>query len=176
LEHGDGALLLTAAYNSCVLWDIQTGEKIKVFSRGHCDSIYSAALSCDCSSVVTGGCDGILKVWSIESGECIRTLHDQLSSLSGVQISPDGAWVLAKLENTEMLWSTRTGECTLLPERTCGGGSFSPDSSCVLLAHKDSSLSLWSIAARRPAQTFGGHTCPASHAFICRITLPATNF
>lgn len=42
--------------------------------------------------IVTGGLDGLIKVWKLENGklECIHTLQEHTMAVVSVAISPDG--------------------------------------------------------------------------------------
>ena len=53
-----------------------------------------------------------MKVWSVESGECVTTLEGHSDGVNSVSFSPDGQWIASGSEdNTVKVWSVESGEC-----------------------------------------------------------------
>ena len=75
--------MLTGSWDGTAkLWDANTAALIETFT-GHTDRIYSAAISPDGASVVTGSKDTTLALWSVSTRELLARL------LAG----PDGGWL-----------------------------------------------------------------------------------
>ncbi|KAJ3031652.1 UNVERIFIED_CONTAM: hypothetical protein HDU68_001732 [Siphonaria sp. JEL0065] len=80
----------------------------------HTDSILSADISCN-GFVVTGSSDQLVKVWSVESGGCVRTFSGHDSAVYAVAISLDGSLIAAG-DNSKFvkIWSTSQDEPVMI--------------------------------------------------------------
>ena len=56
------------------LWDANTGSCIATLA-GHTDSVASVGFNHDGSLLATGGLDGVVKVWKVESWELVQSLE-----------------------------------------------------------------------------------------------------
>ena len=62
--------------------------------------------------VLTASDDGTAKLWSGETGDCLRTFSGHGDAVWSTASSADGASVLtASYEHTAKLWSAETGDC-----------------------------------------------------------------
>src|SRR5438128_7429851 len=96
------------ALKGLVSWSLET--------RRHRGYFNCTALSPDGALLATGGLDGTIRLWDIESGKLVRALIGHNSYVYGLDFSPDGS-VLASagtFDNTVRLWDVRTG----MPLRT----------------------------------------------------------
>jgi WD40 repeat protein len=57
---------------------------------GHTDVVYDVALSSDGRRAVSGSEDNMVRVWDLETGQCVLSLHGHTSMVEGVAITPDG--------------------------------------------------------------------------------------
>ena len=61
---------------------------------------------------MSGSDDNTVKVWSVESGECVTTLEGHSSLVRSVSFSPDGQWIASgSKDKTVKVWSVESGEC-----------------------------------------------------------------
>ena len=126
----DGNSALTGFFDgTIVLWDIETGTEIRRFS-GHASGTYDPLLVVTHSGVndialspsgqiaISGGDDGAVIVWDINTGEEIRRFEGHSGPVRAVAVSPDGLTVISGgLSGTSMmkpgeliLWDLRTGQ------------------------------------------------------------------
>ncbi len=132
----------------CVCAEAQV-EPYRTFTHPSPAQIYAAAISPDGSKVVTG-CAGA-KVWDVESGELLVTVHQRGNYVCSVAFSPDGQRLATgDWDGRAMIWDVKTGEllwsCDVDPEHS--GTSdvgfvecvvFSPDGDRLLAGHANSS-------------------------------------
>ena len=85
-------------------WSLET--------RRHRGSIWCHALSPDGRLLATGGLDGTVRLWDVETGRLVRALIGHNSYVSGLDWSPDGNTLASAgtYDITVRLWDTRTGQ------------------------------------------------------------------
>ena len=118
-------------------------------SRRHRGAIWRQALSRDGRSLATGGLDGTIRIWDVESGKLVRALIGHNSYVSGLDWSPDGNTLASAgtYDITVRLWDMRTGR----PLRVLKGHpaevtlvAWSPDGRTVVASGGQSgALSCW---------------------------------
>jgi WD40 repeat protein/class 3 adenylate cyclase/energy-coupling factor transporter ATP-binding protein EcfA2 len=99
--------------NSLRLWDVETGELIRVL-EGHRMPVLHVAISSDGRRALSGAGDATMRLWDLESGREIRSFKgypDEVGVFC-VAISPDGRTALSgSLTNDSMiLWDLESGE------------------------------------------------------------------
>lgn len=77
---------------------LQTGELIKTLS-GHSDAVISVAISPDRETMASGSRDGTVKVWNLQTGECLCSLV----GCNPVAFSPDGQTLVTGGDGAQML-------------------------------------------------------------------------
>jgi WD40 repeat protein/serine/threonine protein kinase len=98
----DGKYLASGSGNSSsgelFLWDVETAVRIRTF-EGHPGMIYALAWyprrdgdGTDPSrdQLISGGSDGMLRWWDVESGACVSTQEAHQGIIRSLKVSPDG--------------------------------------------------------------------------------------
>lgn len=71
---------------------------------------------------MSGSLDTSIRVWDVESGNCLHTLMGHQSLTSGMELR-DNILVSGNADSTVKIWDIKTGQClqTLQGERGFGG-------------------------------------------------------
>ncbi len=69
---------------------------------GHSRDVNSVAFSPDGKTVVSGSDDKKIKMWSVETGQEIKTLVGHSSTVTSVAFSPDGKTVVSGSEDGDI--------------------------------------------------------------------------
>jgi WD40 repeat protein/serine/threonine protein kinase/DNA-binding XRE family transcriptional regulator len=162
----DGKYAVTATDNAAQLWDLQTGEPIRVyFGR-----LSRVAFSPDGKYILTGDDANTATLWDTLSGQAVQHLLGHTDAVSGVAFSPDGKYILTgSYDKTARLWDAKTGtELRQFIGHTdiIGAVAFSPDGKYVLTGSADETARLWDVQTGNEIHEFSGQTYyPSSVAF-----------
>lgn len=137
---------------------------------GHGDKVRTVAFAADTQTLVSGGEDNSIKVWSLGTGNSPKTLGGWVFGHSGwvqaIAFSPDGQTLASgSVDGTVKVWNLGTGKLV----RTLGGW-FAPDRDAVnaiaidsdgqilASAHVDKTVKVWYLASGKMRGTLRGHT------------------
>ena len=90
------------------LWQQLQGDQVRIF-RGHSNLITSAAISPDLKSIVSGGIDGTLNWWDVDSGILHSNLNPYSDSVFSVGFARDGHHVAAGTSTRLKVFDLQTG-------------------------------------------------------------------
>jgi len=130
----DGKRLAAGADDGTVLiWDVETAELCAGdpsltmdavtdfrlvprphFSQGHKGSVRAASFTIDGKHIVTGGDDGVLRLWRVDSnGERVRRRFEgHVGAIQDLSINKDSTLcATAGSDGTARIWVLRTGAC-----------------------------------------------------------------
>ncbi|XP_066056961.1 F-box and WD repeat domain containing protein 10B [Chamaea fasciata] len=116
LREDEGILLSTTSCDLSIrCWDIHSSACVRTFS-GHYATV--TGLHSHQERLVSGAADGMVKVWSLKSGKCLRTLMHSSPvwavSMDGTHVVSGGHRGLVKV------WSAQTGALVKTLERHQG--------------------------------------------------------
>ena len=78
----------------------------------HVQQVIQVAFSPNGQMLVSGGYDAIVKLWDLQTGECISILAGHHNWIRSVLFTPDGQTIVSgSQDQTIKLWQTETGEC-----------------------------------------------------------------
>ncbi|HSM81376.1 MAG TPA: hypothetical protein VLS96_06805, partial [Nodosilinea sp.] len=170
----DGSVLagsLGDTSRSILLWNWRTGEVLQTLT-GHSGPANGVAFAPRPIALAPGepprrilvscGQDGLVKVWDIDSGECLHTMAEHRSMCWALAMHPAGdCFATSSFDHTVKLWDIATGICL----RTLRGHTaevcgvhFSPDGQLVASAGSDRTLRLWDVASGQCLAVLTGHT------------------
>jgi WD40 repeat protein/transcriptional regulator with XRE-family HTH domain len=146
---GDAALVAAA----------QLDLPVQLFSQA--SQVSTVAISPDGMYALTGGTDGIIRLWDVRSGEEIRQFLGHTGSISGSIFSPDGKRILTgSADKTARLWDLTTGK--ELHKFTgyndvLTGVAYAPDGKTILTTSSDGTTRLWDSTTGQEIRIFTGY-------------------
>lgn len=115
--------------------------------KGHAVGI---AFSPDGRSILTGGFDGLVKVWSVEDWQQATVFDGHEKSVNCIVFANDGATlVTSSTDRTIRLWRYPSGELKAMltgHRNTVMGLAISPDGQTIASASYDGSVRLWPLS------------------------------
>jgi WD40 repeat protein len=119
-----------------------------------------------------------LKVWDLDSGDCLRTLKGHTSEVTGVALTPDGHYaVSASWDRTLKVWDVGSGECLRTLQGHTGwvtGVALTPDGRCAVSASQDHTVRVWDLASGACLASFPGEgTMECASASLAGQTVAA---
>ena len=109
------------------------------------------AIAPDGKNILSSSRDKTLKVWDLESGECLATFEGHTDRVLGVVITPDGRRVVSGSgDKTLKVWDLESGECLATFEghtATVSVVAMTPDGKRIVSGSYDHSLRVWHLPA-----------------------------
>jgi WD40 repeat protein len=131
--------------NQMRLWDLETGELVRVFD-GHTDTIVQIDISPDGKRALTGSFDGSMRLWDLKTGAELRQFADHVFWVFQVAFSPDGRTGISSTSGESFLWDLETGELLhQLPDTSWTIIHFNPDGRTVYISSDPEGLNLWDL-------------------------------
>jgi len=86
----EGSILTSSGDQSCMIWDIESGQSKQTFSEHEGDVMSISILpAVDPNMFVSGSCDSMAKVWDVRARRCVMTLRGHQSDINSVYLFPD---------------------------------------------------------------------------------------
>ena len=145
--------------NTLRVWDVETGECLLTL-EGHAGGVNAVSLTPDGRRAISGSNDSVLwgwrgsygstlRVWDVESGQCLHTLKGHTDSVNAVSLTPDGRRAVSGSEDkTLRVWDVETGRCLRTLEGHTGGVkavSLTPDGRRAVSGGWDKTLRVWDV-------------------------------
>ena len=106
--------------------------------------------------------DHTIRIWDLETGECLRTLAGHVALVSSVSISPDGRRAASvSSDSTVRFWDLETGMCLHVLSghaASVTSVSVSPDGRRAVSASWDGTLRVWELDTGLCLRSLNGHT------------------
>ena len=144
-QDGQLAVLGEIVGNYIILWDITTGESHIL--EGHIDFVEAVVFSPDGQYVYSGGRDGALLQWDVQTGKIISQFAGHAVKIRDIDVNSDGTKLVSgSHDTTAIVWDTSTGEALFTLRGHTGfikDVEFSPDDSIILTSSLDGTIILW---------------------------------
>jgi len=187
------------------VWDLQTGQclqtlgcPLEVIHFLHdtpitiMSQIWDVAVTPNGKYAVAGSSDGTVKVWDLQTRNCIRILKghslpediltsDPVSSHGGprvevIAVTSDSQRVISGSEDhTVKLWDIETGECLLTLDgydRPVWALAVTPDDRKIVAGYSDGAIKVWSAKIKRCLRTWRARRpYDGWYTAVCALTL-----
>ncbi|WP_406314464.1 protein kinase [Streptosporangium sp. NBC_01639] len=129
------------------------------------------SLTPDGRLLLTGGRDGMVKLWDLRSGECLQAVEAHFENghreeVCSIALTPDGRFAASTgKDHTLRLWDLGTGRCLrgfpLRPPPRFGYAThpvaLNADASIVLVSNADGPIQIWDARSGQLRRTLAGH-------------------
>jgi len=146
-----------------------TDEKITTFKAdriymGHSDSVNCVTFSADGRRILSGSWDRSLRLWDVESGECLQVFKGHTNSVKSLAFTSDGRRALSGSGDKPIrVWDVDSGRCLrMLRGHTATVHSVDLDSDGrhAISGSGDETLRLWDVDSGKCLRVLTGHAGP----------------
>ncbi|MCP5158497.1 MAG: protein kinase [Gammaproteobacteria bacterium] len=110
--------------------------------------------------LASGGVDRAVRLWSVESGSCVKTLTGHSGAINAVAFSPDERLIASGGDRTIRLWRVNGGPCLAAwrgHAGTVNAIAFSPDGQWLVSGAGDRTVRLWRVDSGQCVAVLAGH-------------------
>lgn len=183
----DSSLIVTCLKDHTVkIYNVKTRKCLQYFV-GHDSELCSAAVGFDNSLLVTS-CKGIMKLWNVNTGECLRTIKDDPMRIDIILLSSDNSFIVSGGPDNSVgvdlikIWDTKTGKClnTIIYEfrGSIYNIKLSPDNT-LIIAYDSFYVKAFDTQTVQPKLILYGHACHHAvdevHGYIAAMAVCPKN-
>ena len=187
----DGQTLVSGSRDTTIkIWHLHTittynsnstnrliGDGLIDTFTGHSDSINAVAISKNGQIIISGSEDNTIKLWELNTGECLATLEGHEAGIRAITISPDGQLLVSgSADNTIKLWQMPSVENEpICPDPIYTLTGHSDDVKCLAISHdgqilasgsQDKTIKLWNLETGELKTTLVEHWREVNHLTI----------
>lgn len=180
----DGRRALTGGHDYVRLWDLDNGEVLQHMKADQPNDLaahdaHGVAFSPNGEQALSGGWDGAVRLWDLETGQEVRVLLPNAKRVTSVAFAPDGRRVAAgsgsgkfkknRDDNFVQVWDLATGEemhRLKTDQETATCLAFSADGQRLLAASRYGFVArLWDLNSGEEVHRFKGEWYLSAVAF-----------
>ncbi len=154
----DGSIILTGVDERVILWEVDTGKRLRTFS-GHSAAVSSIAISPDGNTVMSGDISGELILWDFETAQPVRRFAGHTSVIVSIVFHPTQPTALSgsSPDGSVILWDVLTGKRQRIFEGAQGGVysvGLSPNGQYLFASDESGKITIWDYASSQIVQRF----------------------
>lgn len=141
--------------------------------KGHTDTVTNVGFNFNGSLALTGGYDGVVRIWKVETGELVQILEGPEDIEWAQWHNKGNAVVAGSRDGTVWMWLTHNAQCVHVfsgHDGAVSAGCFSKDGKLICTGGEDGSVRQWNPKSGACRHVFGtssgGHeadvTCMAA--------------
>ncbi|MDD9965220.1 MAG: TIR domain-containing protein [Myxococcales bacterium] len=139
---------------------MQSVDALQLSLDAHRGVVNTVAFSPDGTRMVTGGSDGMARLWNAITGQEVATIDARTASVLAAALSPDGKRLItAGRDDVARIWNASTGEAVGVLKGHRGEvrtGVYSRDGDYIATASWDGTAKIWEADTLRPVVTLEG--------------------
>ncbi len=149
----DGSRLASTGHNEIIVWDAQTGDKIRTITMNTFFSAVDWSPNCEFFAVIE---DTVVAVWDVKTGTKTHTLSVHNARVNSIYWNPDGSRiVMINSDSSVTVWDLNNNEkISTLGHIYTYLVSWSPDGRQIATAGKDSLTTIWDATSGEKILTF----------------------
>ena len=150
---------------------IQLG-KTKVLGS-HKKVISSGSVFVKDNRIISGSWDKTIKIWDINTGECLKTLEGHTDNVNSVFVK-DNLIISSSNDKTIKIWDINTGDCinTLKGHTSAVYSAVSVLDNLIISSSEDKTIRIWDINTGDCLKTLTDDThCPNSNSVLAKDNL-----
>lgn len=164
--HPDGRTFATIDYgphteNDIRLWSISNQECVRHFV-GHTKALWHIEFTADGGAMVSSSDDHTIRLWDVNTGAELHSVHGGDQPVSIMRFSPDGRYLLCadSAGNIAMRYAASLEEVYRIPNahrNIIRDVAFSRDGEYFFTGSYDEQIRMWETQTGRPQRTLTGH-------------------
>jgi len=144
--------------------NVYAGKCTKTLNA-HLDYVTAVHFNRDGSLIVSCSLDGLIRIWSLPSGQCLKTLAEGHNAIcQHVQFSPNSKYILSTAHDSAIrLWDFQSSRCLKTyvghqNSKYCIAACFSvTGGKWIVSGSEDNKIYLWDLQSREVMQVLDGH-------------------
>ena len=151
-----------------LIYFINIDSNIFKLLKGHTKYVESVGFNHDGTKIVSGSWDETIRVWNVDTGECILTLKGHTGWVNSVGFNngkddpnPGTKIVSGSWDKTIRVWNVYTGKSIVTLKGHIDAVysvAFNHDGTKIVSGSEDTTIRVWDVNAGKLEQTLEGHT------------------
>lgn len=129
--------------------------------EGHIGWVRSVSFSADGEILASAGDDRTIRLWSVRTGQCLKTLPGHTDLVRSLCFSPRSPWLASGSDDrTIKIWDVETNQCVMTltgHEGRVRSVAFSPDEQQIASGSSDRTIRLWDVQTQQCCAILRGH-------------------